>query len=447
MKKSAILLLVLFLFPLASAIEFDMKTNYSQGETLLATFTGNFQNKITENNIIFYRDGHVQIPIIFELTEIQNKYYVYALLSGKNPGDYSISLENAKYYKQGEIVDDAIKKDFHISEDFADFSIKPGFVITEDDFSIEIQNLKDDNLVLKINKPQQEISTTNETNVSEEESGFLDFLLNEFFLTLTGKISLELDEQTSIEFVPGEIKTIDFKMQSTSEPTLKTIKFSSENSEYNLPVYIPTKLIIEDYQRKLKFNPSELKVSLDKNMSFIEKIKLNNLVNETLENITFEFSNALKPYLELSQIKNKMNPLSSQEIEIIFSSSNKSEIIVGELTAKIANETEDISITFEVVSEEIINPENLSPEVAKSKTCEELDGTICEEGQECSGEIRYAKDGNCCLDQCTEPEEDNTKLIIGWAIIIVIIIALIWFFKFKYKTAKGEVDLFKHTKS
>lgn len=435
--KKFVIFAILFLLPLISAIDLEMQSEFNQGETLLLKFSGNFQNTISENNIFFYRE-HVKIPLDFELMTVGDDYYVYALLKNKNPGNYSVSLENAQYYKQGQIVEDTISKNFTITEIFTDFSINPGFVTTKDDFEIELQNFQDTEITININ------SDTIIQNESEEK-GFLDFL--------TGNTVFNLEESNSITLSPNEIKKITFELSEIPEPILNTISFSTANTNYEFPVYIYAKVEEEkDYAASLNFKPSELKVSLYPNLAKEEKIILENTGDKILENITFEISNDLEPYINVSKI-NVYNLAinSSVEIFLLFSPIDVAQTIEGELTASIPNETEDLSITFEILSEDAIyeegSEETSNNNIPKtSKTCEEINGTIFEEPQECSGEVKFAKDGNCCIGELKTPVVSNTGIIIGWAIIMIIIIALVWFFKFKYKAGRDEIDLFKISK-
>ena len=52
----------------------------------------------------------------------------------------------------------------------------------------------------------------------------------------------------------------------------------------------------------------------------------------------------------------------------------------------------------------------------------------------------YVTDGKCCLGNCIKVKKSQTGKIIGWLIIIVIVIFLIWF-KIKYKTTKNKFSL------
>ncbi len=436
--KKFVIFAVLFLLPLISAVGIDMNNDFNQRETLTAKFSGNFLEGVSKENVVFYR-GHVKIPIDFEIMNIENDYYIYAL-NDKSPGNYSLSLENLKYYKQGEIIEDAISKNFTINEPFADFSINPGFIMTTNNFELTIQNFQDTEITINIDK---EINIDEEIIQNEsEEQGFLDGLFGNLFLSITGKTTLNLEEETSITLSPNEIKTITFEIDNIPEPTLKKISFYSENTFYEFLVYIPSPVDKNKYSINLNFEPSELKVSLYPNITQEEIVTLKNIGDKLLENITFEISNDLEPYVNIS--KNEIYNLDvnqSVEITLLFTPVNIKQIIEGELTAKISGETEDLVIIFEMFGNEsdLIIP-------STSKTCEELNGTIFEEPQECLGEERFAKDGNCCIGEIEIPKKDDTGLIIGWAIIMTIIIALVWFFKFKYKKSKGEIDLFKIAK-
>src|SRR3989344_964327 len=106
----------LMVLPQISAVEVIMDSSFSSGETLLAKVSGNFIDQITRENVFFYR-GHVPIAVIYDVVKIEDEFYIYALLTGKNDGNYSISIEDVRYYKATQIVDDNIILDFTISNE------------------------------------------------------------------------------------------------------------------------------------------------------------------------------------------------------------------------------------------------------------------------------------------------------------------------------------------
>ena len=81
--------------------------------------------------------------------------------------------------------------------------------------------------------------------------------------------------------------------------------------------------------------------------------------------------------------------------------------------------------------------------IVRTKTCLEINGTICDSDEKCEGKTENAKDGVCCIGTCKKEDVSNTGKIIGWTIVVIIVLFLLWFFKTKYKGAKKEVDLLK----
>ena len=131
MKKLFVLILLFsvifsnFVF----AIEIELKENFNQDETFLATISGNFEQSLQDSNIAFYR-RHIPVPLDISMTKIENKYYLYASLEGKQSDNYSLVIEDARYYQGTQILEEPITKNFMISNQTTDFSISAlGFTI------------------------------------------------------------------------------------------------------------------------------------------------------------------------------------------------------------------------------------------------------------------------------------------------------------------------------
>jgi len=341
MKKTTLFFaFLLIILPIISAVEFDMKTELSQGETLMAKVSGNFVEPVLKENIFFYR-GHVRIPMEYDIAKIDDEYYIYALLGTKAPNNYSISIESIKYMKGSTISEENLVKNFTITEETADFSINPGFIITEKDFYIEVQNLQDYEITIDI-----------DTNETGEVGGF--------FAVLFG---ITEDEEDSVTLRSGEIKKINFELGNVT--TFKMVGLSTENLTYEIPVY-----------------------------AFVSEVE------------------------EIGE---------EEESEGINISEEQNQTI----TTEEETTTED--------NESII-------QVASTKTCEELNGTICKKNEKCDGKLEYARDAVCCLGTCKKIQKTQTGKIIGWSIVIVIVVFLIWFFKKKYRGAKKDIDLLKIAK-
>jgi t-SNARE complex subunit (syntaxin) len=70
-----------------------------------------------------------------------------------------------------------------------------------------------------------------------------------------------------------------------------------------------------------------------------------------------------------------------------------------------------------------------------------LKGIFCESNQKCDGEIKNALDGSCCMNECKEVKKSSTWKWVGWGIVFLIVIFIIWFVKFQYRNVKRTIDL------
>lgn len=444
MKRSVIVLfiLILLLSPLISSVEFDLNENFKQGETIITKVSGTFITSITKENIFFYR-GHVRVPMEYDVAKIGDDYYIYALSTGKSPGDYSMSIENVQYMKGIEITDEKIIKNFSITNETADFFVKPGFVISPDNFYLEIQNLQDKEIIVDIKT---------ETNIS----GKRDI-----------SISPEKIKESSISLKSGEMKKIYFEL-GAGEPTFQTIELSSYSTEtittntscflifgsctgqsnvttafvYEVPVYIFS-VLEEEPKKTFRFEPSEIISTIPANTSINKTIVLHNTGDEELKNISLSLSDSLNPFVNLSVNKiENLSTNSSFSVELSFFSSAEKEI-EGDLKA----ETED-NATVLFISLKFLNnyiPSNESS--SATKTCAELNGTLFNtETEKCDGDQPDAIDGWCCSGTITTIEKSSSGKIIAVVIIIVIVFILIWFYLRRYKKAKRAVDFLKLVK-
>ena len=105
-------LTVLIILPtFISAVQIEMRDAYSQDETLIAKITGNFVDAFSSENIFFYRE-HVRVPTQFTLSKAGSDYYLYALLSGKTSGNYSLQIQDVRYKVGTQTKEDDVIKNF-----------------------------------------------------------------------------------------------------------------------------------------------------------------------------------------------------------------------------------------------------------------------------------------------------------------------------------------------
>ncbi len=257
----------------------------------------------------------------YDLAKINDEYYIYAFLGSKSPENYSVALKDVNYLEGSEAVRGDIIKNFTITNETADFSINPGFIITDKDFSIQVQNLKD-----------YEINITIGENKSVESSGFF------------ASFSKSIEGGKTVSVKSGEIKNIEFELGNKT--SFRKIWLSTENLEYELPVY-----------------------------EFVSQVQ------------------------EEPGTEEEQNASAGEE----------------------ANETAQKPV-----------------KTATTKKCAEVNGTICKTDEKCSETPIPANDAMCCLKTCKKIEKSSTGKIIGWGILAILLIVVIWFAKRTSRAKKKE---------
>ena len=417
----------MLVLPIISSIEFSVKTEFGQGETLIAKVSGNFLEPILKDNIIFYR-GHVAIPMVFDSTKVQDDYYIYAVLPQKN-ANYSLLIKDVKYLRGSETIEGDLTKNFTITDKIADFNVNPGFVVTKGDFFLTLQNMQDKQISVNIK--------TSSSQTSEESTGF--------FQALFGSSSGLETNETSLTLKSGELKKINFKTNDFNKTAFKTIELSSENSKYEIPVYVIINQSVSIEEGRFKFSPVGLDFSMSTDSNITKIINIQNTGKKELNNISLELSDSLKSYFLLSRNEvDKLEGESSKKVGILVSSLQDEKTLQGEITAKIGDETFYLPITAKFLKDYLPLPgENESSGDFLFKTCLELNGKICKQNETCTGEKIEANSPNCCNGECKEQGSGSYTQIIGWCLLVLVVIAAYWFYSKKYKGVKSIVDLSK----
>jgi hypothetical protein len=405
MKKSVIIFIFLLLFfPLISAVNFEMNTEFDRGETLIAKISGNFLDQITRTNVYFYRN-HVRIPLVYDVSKFDDDFYIYAMLTGKSQGNYSVIIKDVRYMGGIEISEEHLVKNFSITENLADFSIDPGFIVAYDDFSIEAQNLQNDEITIQIKVDNDTIETTLKS---------------------------------------GEKKDLNFGTQGISAPETRRVELSTNNTNYFVPVFVEKKETIpEEVESEFGFESSTLEVQMSTSSDTRRVLYIHNTGEADLEDVILYTSPILESFVILSDEIIDIEKNSTERIELYIVSDVTEKIVEGEL---IAETPEGLLISMTIVLdfiEDFIPLDGSADEPVSILSCEEEGGKICESDEECSGDFIYATDDVCCMAECEGPEEGTSRgKIIGWLIIIFIIILVFWFFKSKYLGVGKRINLF-----
>jgi hypothetical protein len=406
---------ILLILPSISAVEFNVNSNFKQGETILTRISGNFITPPTKENIFFY-EGHIRIPMEYDIANIQGDYYFYTFLSGKSQGNYSISIENVKYMKGSEVSQENIVRNFSITNETAAFSLKPGFVLASGNFYLEVQNLLDKQITIEI-------------DTASNNSG------RDIIISASGS------KESSVSLKSGEIKKINFEL-GTGNSSFQQIELSSGNLNYKVPVYVSasSQQAPDSTTSTQKFEPSELIYSIPTNLITKRIIFLYNIGNKEMKNISLSLSDEISPFVNLSSYYiETLGANNNLPIELFFFSAGETEV-EGTLKANINGE----KMIYSSIALKFLNdyvPVNES-EQSYVETCAELQGKICASTESCDKESVYAKDNVCCLGACKSTEKKGSgRILIAIGIFVVIAAGLFWFYKKKYKKAKKPVDL------
>jgi hypothetical protein len=400
MKRATILFLFLILvFPVISAIDINMDSEIPKGETIIASFSGNFLDPIAKSNIYFYR-GHVRTSFDYDVAKIGENYYIYVLTTGKAENNYSINISGIRYYVGSQVSSEQISKSFKILSETSDFSVNPGFVISHGNFSIKVQNLQSSPITINI-----------ETEVnSGSSSGFFGFLFS-------GQ-----DVEQSITLASGAIKTLYINLENIPNTTIRTVKLSTANTVYDIPCYV----IVENVPIPEENTTISNQTDTTNNQT---NTTTNNQTNTTINNGTNTTTNGNCTFFgylfgtcNSTIVQNQTNiPTTNQTNQTKNNSADYEVIKVGNETVAIKNGT-------------ILNGS------ATSKTCAQIKGDICSSGEICKNTTIYAKDAKCCISSCVKEEVSSNNKIIGWVLVGVIAIIILRFFVKKFSKTKRKDD-------
>jgi len=428
MKTLWILIFFLLIIPNILAVEITMNTEYSQGETLLAKISGNFLSSLTKDNVFFYKE-HTRIPIEYDLGKIEGEYYLYALLINKTSGNYSLSIENIQYQVGSQILNNKLSKNFSINNSEADFSINKGFITTDEDFSLVIQNLVDSriNVIVK-------------TNLDEEARKIFIYP------------GINSSEATFPINSRGE-KEIEFKL-SKGQASFKKITIQTNKTFYEIPVYLLDSPIVNisvntsinaNISSSFRLEPPTFRLNFTTSSFGTRTIYIYNNGNQTLNNVSLSLSESLTPFVDLSITNiSQILPNSSLPIEITFYSETES-IAEGTLKAEFGETIVSSLISLNFVNDYVPTEEEINQYT--SLTCAESGGIICNlNTQNCNGTLTNEEDGKCCNGNCVTIQKSSSGRIIAISLIVIIVGAIIWFYLKKYKAPKSPVNLIAESK-
>lgn len=423
MKREIIisLFLILFLINIVSAVSIDFNKvastsssgffsslfgtgttstsaiTYQPGETALITIQGNFIDPLSSDDLYFY-SGRIQVPLIYGLGKIKDKYYVYTLLPDEQR-NLSLVVKNAHYIENSKEYKQDLVKNFTVSGEEIAFSISPGLIITNKDFSIKI---------------------TSKNKALTVSSDFL------------GK-------KQEINVPASQSKKIDFSISDIKNFTVTDIKISGDSVTYTIPTAIITQTQQNDtslISKKFRFSPSSDNISIALNSKEKLNIELINTGESRIENISIIISDELKDILTFEDKKINLDEDESEEL-VFDINSDKIGYFSGEIEAK----SKDLSAIFDL-SLYIVG--NITNNNQSLKYCAYLGGEKCDSGQTCNGTVQASLEGNCCIGNCYIKKSPSFLTFFLVIFIILILAGLGYFILKRYKkSGKSSSEVLK----
>lgn len=497
MKKGLAIFFVVLLIPMLSAAAIDTKLEYKKGETIIAKISGNFIDTIGTNNVVFYR-GHVEIPMDYEIGKLGDYYYLKASLTGKEPNNYSVSIEGVNYYVGGQVSSDPITRNFTISSEQASFSVDPGFIVSETEFFIEIKSFIDSDVSVDINSPKG-ITAVNSIVISAQKAETVYFNFSNFTEDFFSTIAIS-GSSTSYE-IPvylfgkssgavcgdkilgqGELCDMDnfgdingcsdFGFSSgtlscNSPGSYYECRFntslcfnaSSEEPVCGNEIIEAGEQCDEDSWGKIKsctqfgFDAGKLSCvdcSFDTSLCYDYSECERDRDCDDNEECVDNQCKKINPECDVDKDCDEHQECIREECVNI-----KKECVTDDY-CRIGYECNEDGFCFLKEKECDINSDCKTEEqcinhscvdLIAEKTCSDSGGKFCGTDESCDADSKEIRGKDCCLGNCMQKEKSSTGKIIGWSFIAIIILGLVFFY-FKYKnTNRKKPDLLEIGKS
>jgi hypothetical protein len=404
MKKGLIIALVLLLFamPLVSAITTTIKSEYKPLETMILKIDGNFIDGIKQDNVYFYSD-RIFIPMVYDINKIGDSYYLYALLPNEQK-NYTLTLKDVHYLEEGREKTENLDFNFSTKGNVSLFTITPGFVITNKDFSIKI--------------------TSNKKSIAVKSN----------FQNLINSINVNTGSEKNVLFSIGNIKNF----------TITTLSLESEGTKYDIPVevfvYNNNNATADLESSVLILYPSNGTFYTGKNEVITKKIYLINNGTKDITDLEVIIPINLKNILEVSPNKIDIIPAGNYTIiDMTINSNNQN--LSGIITIKNNYySTEFLTLIKTTGNQTLINQ---SQEELGSCFSVELNGEICDLDEVCSGSLikttEFPTTNNCCIaGECNPPLEEGGSSKIFITIIVILLLLIVFYFIYKKSKVRNK---------
>jgi len=380
MKKifPSLFFFLILALPGVFAISTDLNKTYFPRQTLITKISGNFLDPLKSENVFFY-SGREKISMEYEIAKIEDSFYLYSILPNKER-NYTLIIKNAHYFEAGQDFTQDLEFNFSVQGKVADFTVKPGFVISSKDFFITLESNFD---TIPIN-----LTYVNFTSTEEVRGGF------------SKEVFIPIQAHEKVAFL--EIK--------------------SQNLTYKVPIKSMAQAVT---RRHMAFSKPFSNITLFRGSPYNVQLSLINDGQEEIRNISLSASKTMT--LEPKNILS-IKPGEYAVVNISLLPEEDETIIISA-----SSETLSANTTIQVNLRKI-EVENLTASEIGQYSCSELGGKPCGENQVCSGEeIKTLDTPRCCRGQC---KSKSSSFKIFLIILLIIGVAAVGYYILKIRGKK-----------
>ncbi len=397
MKRAIVFVMVfaclLMLINFSSAITIDLHPSYLSSQTAISRLQGNILEPILPSQIEFKRQN-VRVPFDYDAKKIGDFNYIWFNTPVvANDTNYTLIIHNITTTISGSAEKIDLYQNFTVQSTLSDYYIKPGFVISKDDFDIQAFLNKD---------------------VSQD-------------------ISLIYGGTKSYTLQPGQ-NDIHFKVNNADSYGVNFIGVG----EYQVPAYLTSSQLTSKKTNFIEINPGFIeskRLTRDNNVFY--QIQVRNSGINTVNNVYFQYDPALFTITPADNQSIAPNQEITYQINLSTATRNNISDILY-----LQSSDNNISLSFPVRLDFVDNISylntsgmNISDNQTASYSCAELIGQICSSGQTCTAQSVVSQDGICCTGQCSDvanPGSGGSTSWIGYLIAAIVIVGgLILYLKYK----------------
>ena len=381
----ALLLIVLVAAP-AMALSTTLAGEYSPRETVIIRFDGIILEPIAYTDVQVLRNGHVSVPVDYDVRQIDERQFLW-FITPESPGNYTLSISDIATSIEGVKRRVSYRQNFTLSGNISQYTIKPGFIDTQYNFTINLESRSD----------------------------------------VPEKISISLPYPHDEVVYPG-MNEFRFASNEFQQEQITTMAIS----HYSLPIFIRgNTTVLPPVTSPLECRPASIWERINQSDSLSPyEIELINHGNKDIKNVVIDYNK------QLFTVKPDSFGIIRAEQVMHFNISIKKKPSAS-FSETLSVRAGDISIPL--LLEIVVSNETSERKIMTGNTssyCADLGGALCEEGTQCSGAVIASRDGSCCTAACVQPQKQSSAWI-GYTLgaVVLIGLTLLWL---RYKGVSGK---------